>query len=142
MKTTLVDLGGKPPGFNKGASNVPAPASDPVASKREHYNTESKDGALRTRNNGSTDALRSKVNGTPLSPPKRLGKEFKHVLDEKTVRGRQMDGSDKVPNLLHDTSDSLPTEVIRTLPNCICIFCSQWHCFFFVQINNEKDFIM
>ena len=129
MKTVLVGPDAKPSEKTKSTSNFSAPASDPFASRRENNGGDSKEPVLRTRNNAVVDGLRSKVNGVPLSLPKRNAQEPRKSFDnsgsngdilasknapspnnlQKTVKRRD---SAEVSDVQHDTSDTFPTEVM------------------------------
>ncbi|XP_019431807.1 PREDICTED: uncharacterized protein LOC109338913 isoform X1 [Lupinus angustifolius] len=125
METLSVGMDAKPSEKTKIASNFSGPASDTSASRRENYSSESKEAVLQTRNNVVVDGLRSKVNGMSPSLPIKNAQESRKSLDssggntdiraspnnmEKTVKGR--DSLDKVSDLHHDTSDTLPAEWI------------------------------
>ena len=127
LKTILVGLNSKPFEKTKNTSNLSAPASDPVSFWRENCSAESKEAVLGARNNVVANGMRSKVNSTPLSLPKKSTHEPRKSFDNsssntnilarksvpspKTVKGRN--NSDEVSEVHHDTSDAFPTEVIK-----------------------------
>ncbi|KAK7349184.1 hypothetical protein VNO77_06348 [Canavalia gladiata] len=128
METLPVGLDAKPSEKTKITSNFSAPASDPIAFRRENCSAEGKEAVLRARNNVEADGLKSKVNATPLSLPKKNTQEPRKSFDnsgsntdilarktapspnnmQKTVKGRN--DSNEVSDVSHDTSDTLPTE--------------------------------
>ncbi|XP_027344549.1 uncharacterized protein LOC113857058 isoform X2 [Abrus precatorius] len=127
METLPVGLDAKPSEKIKNTSNFSAPASDPIALRREDCSAEGKEAVLQARNNVEADGLRSKVDGTPLSLPKKNTQEPRKSFDNsgsnkdiltrktapspnnlQTVKGR--DNSDEVSDVNHDTSDTFPTE--------------------------------
>ena len=71
METLSVGLNAKPFQKTKNTSNFSAPASDPVSFQRENCSAESKEAVLGARTNVEANGLRSKVNSTPLSLPKK-----------------------------------------------------------------------
>ncbi|KAK7395572.1 hypothetical protein VNO78_16134 [Psophocarpus tetragonolobus] len=109
-----------------------SPASDPVSFWRENCSAEGKEAVLRARNNVEADGLRSKVNSTALSLPKKNTHESRKSLDDsssntdilaqksapspnslqKAEKGRKR--SDEVSRVHHDTSNAFPTEVVKT----------------------------
>eukprot|EP00256_Glycine_max_P063310 XP_014633092.1 uncharacterized protein LOC100778731 isoform X2 [Glycine max] len=127
METLSVGLNSKPFEKTKNTSNLSAPASDPVSFWRENCSAESKEAVLGARNNVVANGMRSKVNSTPLSLPKKSTHEPRKSFDNsssntnilarksvpspKTVKGRN--NSDEVSEVHHDTSDAFPTEVIK-----------------------------
>ncbi|XP_028238752.1 uncharacterized protein LOC114417898 isoform X2 [Glycine soja] len=127
METLSVGLNSKPFEKTKNTSNFSAPASDPVSFWRENCSAESKEAVLGARNNVVANGMRSKVNSTPLSLPKKSTHEPRKSFDNsssntnilarksvpspKTVKGRN--NSDEVSEVHHDTSDAFPTEVIK-----------------------------
>ncbi|KAG5008591.1 hypothetical protein JHK87_017106 [Glycine soja] len=124
METLSVGLNSKPFEKTKNTSNFSAPASDPVSFWRENCSAESKEAVLGARNNVVANGMRSKVNSTPLSLPKKSTHEPRKSFDNsssntnilarksvpspKTVKGRN--NSDEVSEVHHDTSDAFPTE--------------------------------
>ncbi|CAL0335307.1 unnamed protein product [Lupinus luteus] len=123
METLSVGMDAKPSEKTKIASNFSGSASDTSASRRENYSSGSKEAVLQTRNNVVVDGLRSKVNGMSPSLPIKNAQESRKSLEssggntdirvspnnlEQTVKGR--DSLDKVSDLHHDTSDTLPAE--------------------------------
>lgn len=131
LKTILVGLNSKPFEKTKNTSNFSAPASDPVSFWRENCSAESKEAVLGARNNVVANGMRSKVNSTPLSLPKKSTHEPRKSFDnsssntdiqaqksapspnnlQKTAKER--DNSDQVSEVHHDASDAFPTEVIK-----------------------------
>ncbi|TKY64489.1 Sorting nexin-16 [Spatholobus suberectus] len=128
METLSVGLDAKPLEKTKNTSNFSAPASGPVAFRKENCSAESKEAVLRARNNVEADGLKSKVNSMPLSLPQKNTHEPRKSFDnsgsntdilarksapspnnlQKTVKGR--DNSDEVSEVPHDTADAFPTE--------------------------------
>lgn len=131
LKTIIVGLNAKPFQKTKNTSNFSAPASDPVSFQRENCSAESKEAVLGARTNVEANGLRSKVNSTPLSLPKKSTHEPRKSFDnsssntdiqaqksapspnnlQKTAKER--DNSDQVSEVHHDASDAFPTEVIK-----------------------------
>lgn len=132
MENSLVGLDANPSEKTRITSKFSAPANDSFASRRENYSAESKEAVLRTGNDVVADGLRSKVNGMPLSLPRKSAQEPRKSFDnsggntdirawksgpspnnsEKKVKGRY--SSEEVSDGHHDTSDTLPTEVMKT----------------------------
>ncbi|KAG5026038.1 hypothetical protein JHK86_021952 [Glycine max] len=128
METLSVGLNAKPFQKTKNTSNFSAPASDPVSFQRENCSAESKEAVLGARTNVEANGLRSKVNSTPLSLPKKSTHEPRKSFDnsssntdiqaqksapspnnlQKTAKER--DNSDQVSEVHHDASDAFPTE--------------------------------
>ncbi|XP_054784664.1 uncharacterized protein LOC129291384 [Prosopis cineraria] len=111
IETLSVDLEDKPSEKTERASNLSTSANGPLPSRGENENTEHKEAVLRARNNHMANGLRSKENSSINADIKASKNAPSPKNLQKTVNGSKLNGSDKEPNLLHDTSsDTIPTE--------------------------------
>eukprot|EP00257_Ricinus_communis_P015025 XP_015572855.1 uncharacterized protein LOC8274501 isoform X1 [Ricinus communis] len=129
IETLSVDLDDKPPERSTKGSNFVGPVNS-LSTNREQLGTECKESASQTKHNFVADGVKMSPKHISCSPVKKLGKESGKPFEDsvsnsdakknassvrnlgKTVKGRQIDGSESKPESIRDASPdpTLPTE--------------------------------